>query len=160
MKPYLLITADKFKFEINVEEKAAIIKAINRGDKLLEIQDSVISLAITPTIVKAERWWAQENERLATTEKRLCKKCGSIMDMASGCTCWEMRGAKERNPFLLELPESIKQIVHNGVRVQSFPTPTEEEVYEAAGTRYLENKEEDDGEPLYTIDESGVKLYS
>lgn len=160
MKPYLLITSDKFKFEITAEEKAAIVKAINRGDKLLELQDSVISLAITPTIVKSERWFAQENQRLRSNDKRLCKKCGSIMEMSTGCTCWDMYGMESKNPFMLELPEAVKRIVHDGLRVKSFPKLTEEEVYEVAGARYMEEKDEDDSGPLYTIDEDGVKLYS
>lgn len=113
MKKYLLITSDKFKFEITEAQKAAIIKAINRGDKLLEIQDSVISLAITPTIIEYSKWAEQENERLKLYDKRLCKKCGQIMAVESGCICWHKN---ERGEAPL-LGETAKKFLLDNLKI-------------------------------------------
>lgn len=113
MKKYFLITSDKYKFEITEAQKAAIIKAINRGDKLLELQDSVISLAITPTIIEHSRWFAQENERLKVSGKRLCKKCNLIMDVDTGCICWHKN---ERGEVPL-LGEPARQFMLDNLKI-------------------------------------------
>lgn len=79
------------------------------------------------------------------------------MDSVWGCTCWDRMGGVDKNPLML--PDSIKKIIHNGVRIGGFPKPTEDEIYAEEGTKYLESKSIDSGEADYTLDEDGEKLY-
>ena len=71
MKTYILITSDKIKFILNETEKEGVIRAVAKGDKFVLLQDSMIPLTIPPVVIDAERYYAQENERLATMNKRL-----------------------------------------------------------------------------------------
>ena len=88
---YVLITHDKTKYLITAEQRKEVLIAIDRGRKstiLGGVEDGdLISLQIQPTIRKFDRWVASENARLAEFNKRLCRKCYSVID-PSGCICW------------------------------------------------------------------------
>lgn len=160
---FILITAEKQKFLISQKEYDGIWEAIKGNDKYARVQNCVISLAITPTIVSFGRWYAQEEERLATMNKRLCRICFKIMDVSDKCQCWMTTGrGKKQNAF--EAP--AEQLEKFGVKENlkkleekfSWPKHYEENPMPAisAPEPVVENEIVD-----YQIDpETGEKLYS
>lgn len=121
---YVLITHDKLKFICSENEYKAVLNAIRNSEKFVVLQQSVVPLQITPTIVSFERWFAQENERLKLTNNRLCNLCFCIMNIYDKCACWAEQGkGKEQDGFLLEnLPKSVIAKLHGTIK--SFPKLT------------------------------------
>ena len=111
---YKMLTSDRVKFDLTEEERIAINKALVAGQKFAIIQGCTISLAIAPTILPFDTWVANENERLVTSGKRLCKKCYKIMDVESGCTCWHKN---ERGDLPALLPKEVKQFMLDNLKI-------------------------------------------
>lgn len=121
---YILITHDKLKFILDDENYEKFLEALAKNDKAFVIKKykTVIPLHITPTVVPFEIWYTQENERLALTHHRLCKKCLSIMAIEDKCTCWREQGTgEEKNAFVGILPESVKERLGKITESKSFP---------------------------------------
>lgn len=109
-----MMTADKLRFILSEQERGLVLQEFNKGAKAVFVQDSLISLAIAPTITEYERWFAQENERLFERGKRLCKKCGSIMDVGFGCICWGKHGEYKSEPIRSsEVPDALLEKIGN-----------------------------------------------
>ncbi len=156
MEKYILITAAKLKYILSEKEKQAVFTAISEKEKQVVIQGEMIPLHITPSVVKFERWYAQELERLALSGKRLCKKCLKIMDIVDKCSCWEETGTGKKQDAFIAPTEQIKQITDKW----SFPALTEEdkigieedEEKRLAAPQYTENG--------YIDKESGEEMHS
>jgi len=113
----MLITHDKIKFKLTEEQKNGVFNAVSRGEKFVILQGSMVPLTIPPTVIESRKWFAQENERLKTYKKRLCRKCGSAIDLSGGCSCWGRNGARGEDPIDgYHLPEEIKLMLHQGVK--------------------------------------------
>lgn len=110
---YVMITSSKVKFLLDEKEKTAVYQAVADGKKMVIIQGAMIPTNIAPTVIPYQTWAAQENERLFVYKKRLCRKCGSVMDLRSGCICWAKNDSKKRkDPFKgLELPPEVKNFI-------------------------------------------------
>lgn len=111
---YKMITSDRVKFDLTEEERNAVNKALVAGQKFVIIQGCTISLAIAPTILPFETWIENENERLVTSGKRLCKKCYKIMDVETGCVCWNKNERGEEQPLL---GEAAAEFVRNNSKL-------------------------------------------
>jgi hypothetical protein len=156
---FVLITPEKTKFILQDNERASVFAAIQAGEKQIILQNEMIPLHITPLIITFSRWYAQELERLALMEKRLCKKCLKIMAIQDKCDCWEHQGkGKEQDAFVAPA-EMIKSIADK----MSFPKLTEAErasiepaLTEAEPTKYIE----EGGADGYVDPDSGEKHFS
>lgn len=133
---YVLITADKTKFIVSKEERDSVLQSVNSGAKAILIQDTLISLAIAPSVIPFDRWWAQQEDDLARSEKRRCKKCLRIFSAEGVCPCWESGGGKERDAFVAPLKEL------QGIKLLGWPELTNFEksqvLYEEGQAVYLD----------------------
>lgn len=120
MNNFVLITPEKVRLLISETEYKAYLKALNSKAKFIMIQQSLIPLQVLPTVFPFDTWYANENERLAMTGKRLCKLCLCIMSMYDSCPCWSEKGRNEaKNAFKQpQLPESVKKLLPT---VKRFP---------------------------------------
>lgn len=166
---YVMITADKMRFLLSENEYKTVLKAISQKLKSIFLQKSTISLAITPTIMPYEKWYAVENEALFKVCKRLCRKCGSAMAINDGCTCWQKFGSKEKNPYDTKyLPESIKKMLAENFGIKSFPALTESDKQQVEienaqieKQKLLAKAQKDHvNGPDFWISESGETMYS
>ena len=153
----VLITHDKLKFLLNTAECQLFLGAIKNNDKAFVLQrydNAVIPLHITPTLIPFEIWYAQENERLALTHHRLCKKCMSIMHIEDKCACWESGKGEEKNAFVAKLPEQVKKTLAKIAETKAF-----REVYDSTPTRpkRLITGSDDTGD--YYLGDTGEKMY-
>jgi len=158
---YILYTHDKRKFIINETEKEAAFKAVMNSEKALFLHGEMIPLQIAPTIMKFERWYTQENERLAMTDRRLCKKCLSIMSIFDSCACWENTGkGEEKNAIAGVLSESLNKLAES----KKFPALTEEDKEDIEAEKKALNEApeyvEIGGQLGYKDEESGEIMYS
>lgn len=125
---YVMITADKMRFLLSEQEYRSVVVAIAQNLKSIFIQQCTVSLAITPTVMPYEKWYAIENEKLFQSGKRLCRLCGSAMGMIGGCPCWHKNGDNEKNPYeVKKLPESLQKMLADMVKIKTFPALTEAE---------------------------------
>jgi len=124
---YVMETIQKARYLLNEREKQEVYEAIAEHESHVIIQGDMIPLAATPSIMSFSRWWAKENERLAVSGKRLCKKCMKVMEMQDKCICWDSNLAKKQDAFVA-LPEEVSRILHSKVR--SFPKLTTQDKLE------------------------------
>lgn len=162
---YVLITSDRLKYILNEEENKKVVQAILRNDKAALIQDSVIPLHITPAITPFEVWYAQENERIALTGHRLCKKCLRTMEIQDKCTCWQEQGKGENKNAFKEpvLPESVHEAIKQMADKKNFPQLSEIEKLEVENEEKLLQRptcNADDKGDYYEDSETGEKTYS
>lgn len=165
---YVLITHDKLKFIIDDENYMAFLKAIENNDKAFVIKKykAVVPLHITPTIIPLEVWYPQENQRLALTHHRLCKKCLSIMHIQDKCSCWEETGKDEdKNAFIQKLPDSVTEAVNEIANKKTFPQldkfeKAEVEEQEKKLRLANANKAICEQEGVYIDPETGERFYS
>ena len=153
---FVLITSDKLKYIINEGEYNALLEAINRNDKAFIIRKykALIPLHITPSIAPLEIWYAQENERLALTHHRLCKKCLRIMLIADKCVCWPKTGKSEKgNAFMNELPPTLKNALAEIASRKVFPKLDEAD---KSGIEFNNNR---GVEPPRMVEDGGVEGY-
>ena len=165
-----MILPDKMKLLLNEEEKEAVIKAIQQGDSYVVLRGQMVSLQIIPTVLTFETWYTQENEKLALSGKRLCKKCLSIMAISDKCACWEGGKGEERNAFKeTPLPELVESAIKQITEKKSFPVlkniDKSELLYREAKERLAQSRYEfynDDGSgtDFYIDEETGEKRYS
>lgn len=102
-----MILKNKERIILTPGQKNSIFDAVEKGKAYAIIGDEMISLQIIPTIFKLERWYSQENQRLANSNKRLCRFCFSSMDVMAGCVCWPKNGG-------------VKQDAIEGVKLPSW----------------------------------------
>jgi len=123
MGKYIMTTGGKEKFVLTENEAEAIKRSVRNGDAFTVIKGEMVSLQIVPSVIRLERWYAQENERLALTHHRLCKKCLSVMQIADKCPCWKESGKSEnKHAFVApELPDSVKESVRKVSSGMGFP---------------------------------------
>ena len=109
---YIMITSDKFKFFLTLEERDAVNRSIAKGDKFLVVQDSTIPLSICPTMLPIDKWREDENNRLYVSGNKLCKKCNTVRDIqstfCSNCQNKKMELAKLED---LKLPSDQRGLV-------------------------------------------------
>ena len=152
--------ADKSIFVLSEDEKAAVFEAIGNGDTYLAIKGEMVSLQIVPTILRFEKWYAQENQRLALTNRRLCKNCLSRMDATTGCPCWkETNKGEDRNALEgTTLPQNVRELLSGSVK--SFPALTDEDraMIAAEKPKYIDSAEADESD--FYISESGERHFS
>lgn len=163
MQKYILITHDKIKFILSEMEYKAIIQVIAAGKKQVMVQGELIPLNIIPSVVKFERWYAQENQRLALTNYRLCKKCLSAMRIDNVCACWDEKGlGEDKNAFIeIDLPQSVKQIISGIAKSKQFPALSSEDIADIEAEkqkRIVTNTGEDETGSYFL--EDGEKIYS
>lgn len=161
MDRYILMTADKSKFVLNEKERETVFNAIQNGDAFVALRKEMISLQIIPTIITLERWWSQENERLAVSGKRLCKKCLGVMTIQDKCACWEVQGKGEIKHGIEtpKLPGGIDESLKEIANKKSFPKLGNWE----KGQVEVEEKAIEklpSGEGWYTDPETGETFYS
>jgi len=124
MQKYVMTTTDKTKFILSEEEKEAVFKAVLNGkQKQIVVQGQMIPINIAPTIITMERWWSQENERLALTHHRLCKNCLSIMHIQDKCPCWKTMGKGELKSGIEAplLPQGVADTIQQLADKKAFP---------------------------------------
>lgn len=161
MQTHVLITFDKVKFFISEKEGLGIINALNQGQKMAIIQGEVIPLNIAPTIITIERWFAQENERLALTHHRLCKKCLCVMMISDVCSCWEELGkGEQKSAFGGTLPEGVRQTIELMAKSKSFPSVTTEQIAKEGKQFRLSGISGVDNVGDFYLDDNGEKIYS
>lgn len=102
-KKYMMVTHDKFKFELTEEELRAVRGSIIKGDKFLMLHDSMVPLSIVPIILPLATWKDQENDRLATSGKRICNNCNSVRDNESR-TCYTCSSRNREKELLPSTP--------------------------------------------------------
>jgi hypothetical protein len=112
---YILKVMGGEKFIITEEQKNGVMQALSSGLKVIEINGEIVPLAPVPSVVRFERWFTQENERLRLTGRRLCKQCFSVMEIETGCTCWGRNGGKDKHAFVL--PQSVM----SQLSIRAFP---------------------------------------
>lgn len=134
---YVMITIQKMRYLLSEKEKNAVFDDIQDGKPCTVVQGEMIPLQAPPTIVSFPRWWAAENERLAVSGKRLCKKCLKVMDAAGSCVCWKQNGGEKQDAFVA-VPEEILKIVHAGAK--SFPELTDEDKFQIEVEQFDVNK--------------------
>ena len=124
---YILTTIDKTRYVLSESEKDAVFKAIVEREKMVIIQGDMVPLHVTPSIVKFDRWWASESEKLIVSGKKLCRDCFKIYYVNDVCKCWQKVLGKKQNAFIAEkeeLPSLIKQAADI---VKSFPVLTDDD---------------------------------
>lgn len=164
---YVLTTHDKLRFILDDDNYSEFLKALQENSKAYVIKKykAVIPLHITPSVVPFEIWYAQENERLALSNHRLCKDCLCIMNIFDKCKCWkEMGVGEEKNAFVGKLPESVKLMLEQTVSPNGFPQVTNKEIYKETDWAKvsLVKKLITGGDDLgdFYINEDGEKTYS
>lgn len=155
MDKYIMILKNKEKMILSKKQKDAVFKAIENGKTYAIIGEEMISLQIVPTILKFERWYTQENQRLANFNKRLCKFCFGVMDVITGCTCWEKNGGQKQDAIEgVKLPNSILDKFGEFPKLEDSNSTNLE-----AKENFLMIEENDDGVD-YWLDSNGEKQYS
>lgn len=158
---YILVTHDRLRFILDEGNYASFLKAIKNNDKAYVVgkYKTVIPLHITPTVMPFEIWYAQENEKLAMSGKRLCKKCLSIMEFKDGCICWKMKKGEKKNAFIGEVPQMAKDAINKIAESKSFPKVSQLDVdlEEKPDKRRL--KTGSDGGGDFYLDEHDQKIY-
>jgi len=163
---YVLVSATKKRYALDDIEYQKVLKAIEDDDKAVMVQGSVIPLHITPEVMPFEVWFPQENERLALSGKRLCKKCLCIMDIQDKCSCWKEMGKGEvKSGFQLPvLPENVKQAVKQIAKKKSFPKVVQADIDREelkpgqVKKKRIESGSDDNGD--FHIDDNGEKQYA
>jgi hypothetical protein len=157
MEVFVLTTPGKQRLLINEKEYKALLECLNKGEKFVVIQGHLISLAIAPAVSPFANWYATENERLANSGKRLCKKCLRQMDVLDKCTCWEiMSKGEKQNAF--KAPDIIKEF---SAGYYKWPELSEDEKQQlevkptVSIPRYVENR----AGMGYIDKESGEEMY-
>jgi len=123
---YIMVTHDKFKFLLTDEQYKVAVQSLMKGDKFLFIQDSMIPLSLAPTILPIQKWKDSENDRLATSSKRICNNCLSVRDNESrACyTCSSRNREKEllpSAPGMYDLPPPhIPEAFKKGLKIKTF----------------------------------------
>lgn len=158
---FVLITAQKQRLIISQKEYDALLDCLNKGQKFVVIQNHLMSLAIAPSVTPFASWYATENERLANSGKRLCRKCLKQMEIMDKCSCWTVMGkGKIQEAFVLS--DEIKKFIADYSKKFSWPKLLEEEnmqieIEEAARIpQYVERS----GHLGYIDEESGEELYT
>lgn len=114
MPQHVLVTSEKVKYFITDEEKLAIWNALEDNLKYITVQRDIVPLHITPSVIEFSRWFKQENQYLASKNKRLCRKCLDVIALGDQCGCRD-RSQEEK----IALPENIKKQLHSGIK--EFP---------------------------------------
>lgn len=122
MQKFVLVTSEKQRLLIDENEYKALVKAIDANKKYAIVQGFMIPLAIAPSISPFEAWYETETERLANSEKRLCKKCLKIMNIYDKCLCWEQQGTgREQHALKPILPDSVRERLSEISAQKSMP---------------------------------------
>ena len=161
MGKYVMIMADKNKFILNEDEKVGVFDAVQNGESFVFLKGEMVSLQIIPTVITIERWWSQENERLAVSGKRLCKKCLGVMMIEDKCPCWEVQGRGEikhgiETPLL---PGTVKEAIQQVADKKSFPKLGNWEKGQVKAEEEAA-KQLPSGEGWYTDPETGERMYT
>lgn len=102
---WVMLTHDKQRIILNDQEKSAIYSCISSGDKYMIIKGEMFPLHIIPTIRKLEEWYLNEKGRLKMSDKRLCEKCLSVVDIGAFCVrCSERATTPIREYLKITLP--------------------------------------------------------
>jgi|SRR3990167_100354 len=150
---YVLITHDKTRLLLTQDQAKQVFEAIQAGEKYIIIQSQMIPLHIIPTVLEVEVWYTQENEKLRISNRRLCKKCLSIMDILDVCDCWEKKskGYKKNSFRQPVLPEEVLKLLREKAKVMEFPKLTAEDKAQIEA--------EDIKEPVEYVDRGGQLGY-
>lgn len=119
MKVYVVETINRARYIISEKEKEALFLAIANRETHAILQGDMIPLSAPPSVVLFERWYAKEVERLAVSQKRLCKKCLKVIGISDRCPCWDSENGKSQNAFIA-LPQEITVALRSAIR--SFPS--------------------------------------
>lgn len=130
---YVLTTVDKTRYVLDECEKDAVFHAVAEREKMVIIQGDMVPLHVTPSVIKFERWWASESEKLIVSGKKLCRDCFKVYYINDVCKCWQKVLGKKQNAFIAEKTDLVKD----------FPQLTEEDKFkiesEQAPVAYIEN---------------------
>ena len=134
---------------INQSEYDGLYLALEKGKKFAMLQNSIISLAIAPAVTPFEQWFVNENERLASFNKRLCKLCLSVIDAITNvCYCMSEKGTG-RNQHAL--------VGNNAERRARLMEEVRKITAKMSAPRVVAAQDEAD---FYTDDETGERMYS
>lgn len=159
MQKYVLTTPEKQRLLISQEEYNGVIMALDTNKKYAVIQGHIIPLSIAPTVSPFANWYATENERLANSGKRLCRKCLKQMDIFDKCPCWEVMGkGEQQNAFIASKLPQLMSGWHKWPELtdEDRRQIDEENSIDPSITRYVEDGEIDGYIDPYT----GETMYS
>ena len=158
---YVMETINKARYLINENEKNALYEAIRQHENHVVLQGEMIPLSAPPAVMKFARWYAKENERLAVSLKRLCKKCLKVIGIQDRCLCWKSEQGKNQDAFIA-LPDEIRGIIHGAARGFPALTPGEKAQieYEKSQMPNQVRQIETSGVDAYIDAETGEEIFS
>ncbi len=160
---YVLKSSENQRMILNQLEFDAVWSALTKKEKFVRIQNTIISLTIPPAVTPIEQWMVNENERLASFNKRICRKCLSVMDaITNTCPCLQEKGIGREQHALIgnnaELEGGLKGIF-------DWPELTEAdkvgvEIEEKGITKFNREIPTQEGPDFYYDEATGEKMYS
>ena len=155
---HILITSDKKKYILSESEKDNIYNAILTDQRCAILQGDMISLQIVPMVMEFNKWLSQENDELARSNKRRCRKCLNIIDAITNvCNCMKEKGIGRTQHAILPANNDQKvQELDNYLKSLSSKISFPKSTVEQEPKTLISGNENVD----FYLDDNGDKMYS